>query len=77
MAKSMTKSKVADYLAGKLALPKKTAAAFLENSAPEKHRAGKRNQPEERGIVVDRARELHGWNSGAGVSGESAGASDQ
>jgi len=41
MAKSMTKSKVADYLAGKLALPKKTAAAFLEEMAQLAYREAK------------------------------------
>ncbi|TMI73736.1 MAG: HU family DNA-binding protein, partial [Bacillati bacterium ANGP1] len=33
MAKSMTKAKVADYLAGKLELPKKTVTMFLEELA--------------------------------------------
>lgn len=41
MAKSMTKSKVADYLAGKLALPKKTAATFLEELAQLAYREAK------------------------------------
>ena len=31
MAKAMTKAKIADYLAGKLDVPKKTANAFLEH----------------------------------------------
>ena len=41
MAKSMTKSKVADYLAGKMALPKKTAGMFLEELAQLAYREAK------------------------------------
>lgn len=41
MAKSMTKSKVADHLAGKLELPKKTAAMFLEELAQLAYREAK------------------------------------
>jgi DNA-binding protein HU-beta len=41
MAKSMTKAKTADYLAGKLELPKKTVTMFLEELAQLAYREAK------------------------------------